>query len=33
MMRYGFALDIVGVAVIVLVLGVLGPSVLGLARL
>ena len=32
MMRYGFALDIAGVAVIVLVLGVLGPSVLGLAR-
>jgi len=32
MMRYGFALDIAGVVVIVLVLGVLGPSVLGLAR-
>ena len=33
MMRYGFALDVVGVAVIVAVLSVLGPLVLSSARL
>ena len=32
MMRYGLALDVVGVAVIVAVLSVLGPLVLGTAR-
>ena len=32
MMRYGIALDVAGVVVIVLVLGVLGESVLGVAR-
>ena len=32
MMCYGFALDVVGVAVIVAVLSVLGPLVLGTAR-